>query len=263
MPKFFDIHSHINDKKFEGDIVDVVKRMKDEDVWTIIVGTDRRSSQLAAQISYFYEGVFSAVGIHPTDNPKEYFNEGYFEELLGSPKVVAIGECGLDNFRAKDESKEEKKRQIDLFEKQIEFAVRFDKPLMIHCRNAHAETIDILSSKKKEYGEKLRGDIHFFSEGIETAKKYFELEFTVSFTGVVTFTNDYDEAVKYSPLNMIMSETDSPYVSPAPYRGNRNEPVYVKEVVKKIADIRGEDYEKVKKALVDNALRVFGINSVI
>ncbi len=259
MPKFFDIHSHINDKKFEGDIVDVVKRMKDEDIWTIVVGTDRRSSQLAAQISYFYDGVFSAIGIHPADNPKEYFNKEYFEELLLSPKVVAIGECGLDNLRAKDESEQEKKRQVELFETQIEFAVKFDKPLMIHCRDAHKEMIDILSSKKKEYGEKLRGDIHFFSEGVEIAKKYFDLEFTISFTGVITFASDYDEAIKYAPLNMIMSETDSPYVSPVPYRGNRNEPLYVKEVVKRISEIRGEDYEKVEKALVDNALRVFNI----
>ncbi len=259
MPKFFDIHSHINDIKFEGDIVDVVKRMKEENVWTIVVGTDRRSSQLAAQISYFYDGVFSAIGIHPTDDPEGYFNEEYFEELLDSPKVVAIGECGLDNFRSKDKSEQEKRRQIDLFEKQIEFAVKFDKPLMIHCRGAHKEAIDILSSKKQEYGEKLRGDIHFFSEGIETAKKYFDLDFTISFTGVITFTNDYDEAIKYSPLNMIMSETDSPYVSPIPHRGSRNEPMYVKEVVKRISEIRGEDYEKIEKALVDNAFRVFDI----
>ncbi len=258
-PKFFDIHSHINDKKFDGDIVDVIKRMKDESVWSIIVGTDRRSSQLAAQISYFYEGVFSAIGIHPTDNTGESFNESYFDELIESPKVVAVGECGLDYFRAKDESAEEKKRQKDLFEVQLEFAIKIGKPLMIHCRDAHTDMLDLLSSKKKEYGDKLRGDIHFFSEGVDTAKKYFDLDFTISFTGVLTFTGDYDEVVKYAPLEMIMSETDSPYVSPAPYRGQRNEPIYVKEVVKRIADIRGEDYGVVEKAMVENAMRVFGI----
>jgi len=259
-PKFFDIHSHINDKKFDGDIVDVVKRMDELDVWTIAVGTDRRSSQLAAQISCFYEGVFSAIGIHPTDNTAEHFNEPYFEELAGCEKVVAVGECGLDYFRAKDESAEEKKRQKDLFEEQLEFAIKIDRPLMIHCRNAHTDMLDILTSKKKEHADKLRGNIHFFSEGVDTAKKYFDLDFSISFTGVLTFTNDYDEVVKYAPLERIMSETDSPYVSPVPHRGERNEPIYVKEVVKHIAEIRGEDYKKVEEAMVNNAFRVFGIS---
>jgi len=258
-PKFFDIHSHINDEQFGGDIVDVVKRMTDNDVWTIIVGTDRRSSQLAAQISCLYDGVFSSIGIHPTDNPAEHFNEPYFNELAGCSKVVAVGECGLDYFRAKDESAEEKKRQKDLFEIQIEFAVKTNKPLMLHCRNAHSDVLDILLSKKKEYGDRLRGDVHFFSEGEDTAKKYFDLDFTISFTGVLTFTNDYDDVVRYAPLDKIMSETDSPYVTPVPHRGERNEPIYVKEVVKKIAEIRGEDYKIIEKALVDNALRVFDI----
>lgn len=258
-PRFFDIHSHINDKQFDGDIVDVVKRIANEKIWTIVVGTDRRSSQLAAQISCFYNGVFSAIGVHPTDNPAEHFNEPYFNDLADCSKVVAVGECGLDYFRAKDLSGEEKKRQKKLFEIQIEFAVKRDLPLMLHCRDAHSDVLDILASKKKEYGDNLRGDVHFFSEGKETAKKYFDLDFTISFTGVLTFTNDYDEVVKYAPIERIMSETDSPYVSPVPYRGERNEPLYVKEVVKKIAEIRGEEYEKVEKALVDNALRVFGI----
>jgi len=260
-PKFFDIHSHINDEKFDGDIVDVVKRMDSEDVWTIVVGTDRRSSQLAAQISCFYDNIFSSIGIHPTDNTAEHFNEPYFDELAESDNVVAVGECGLDYFRAKDESEEEKRRQKKLFEKQLEFAIKINRPLMIHCRNAHSDMLDILNSKKKEHGDLLRGNIHFFSEDTETAKKYFDLGFAISFTGVLTFTNDYDEVVEYSPFDKIMSETDSPYVSPVPHRGERNEPVYVKEVVKRIADIKNEEYIKVEKAMVSNAFRVFNINT--
>lgn len=262
MPSFFDIHSHINDKQFDGDIVAVIEQMRQEDVWSIIVGTDRRSSQLAAQISYFYPHLYSAIGIHPTDNPTEHFWLEYFEELAASPKVVAVGECGLDYFRAKDESAEEKKRQKDLFEHQLEFAVAINKPLMIHCRAAHTDMLDILASKKKEHGDKLRGNIHFFSEGKETAQKYFDLDFSISFTGVLTFTSDYDAVVRYAPLEKIMSETDSPYVAPVPYRGERNDPRRVKEVVKRIAQIRGEDYEKVRKAMVDNALRVFNIKDI-
>ncbi|KKT60068.1 MAG: Sec-independent protein TatD [Parcubacteria group bacterium GW2011_GWC1_44_26] len=108
-------------------------------------------------------------------------------------------------------------------------------------------------------GERLRGNIHFFSQTIEIAREYFALDFTISITGVITFSNEYDEVVRLSPLDKIMSETDCPYVSPAPYRGKRNEPIFVEEVVKKIAEIRNEDFETVRSALVQNAIRVFNI----
>lgn len=259
LPDFFDIHSHLNDTQFEGDIVGVVERMRKGNVWTIVVGTDRRSSQIAAQISCFYGNIFSAIGVHPTDNTNEYFNEDYFSDLLACESVVAVGECGLDTFRAKEWNDKERTRQRELFERQLEFAVAIDKPLMIHCRNAHEEMLDILSAKNKVYGDKLRGNIHFFAGDVSTAKRYFELGFTVSFTGVITFARDYDEVVRYAPLDMILSETDSPYVAPVPYRGKRNEPSYVAEVVRTIAEIRGVDFEIVRRAMVDNALRVFNI----
>lgn len=259
-PEFFDIHSHVHDARFDQDRSEVIKRTLEGGVWTIAVGTDRRSSQIAAQLSQYYEGMFSAVGIHPTDNTGEKWNETYFNDLARAPKVVAIGECGLDYFRAENSSDEEKKRQKNLFESQIELAVTVGKPLMIHCREAHGDMIDMLRSHKKIYGEKLWGNIHFFSAGAEIAKQYLELNFSISFPGVITFARDYDDAVRYAPLSMIMSETDSPYAAPIPYRGKRNEPLFVKEVVKKIAEIRGEPYEIVAPALIENALRIFRIS---
>lgn len=258
-PRFFDIHSHVNDARFDSDRIEVIERTLREDVYTISVGTDRRSSQLVTQLAEFYDGMYSSIGIHPTDNTKEQFNEKYFTELASSRKVVAVGECGLDYLRAVDTSADKKKRQKDLFETQIEFAVRVGKPLMVHCREAHHDAIDILSSKKREHGEKLSGNIHFFSAGADIAKQYLELGFSMSFSGVITFARDYDDTVRYIPLNMIMSETDSPYAAPIPFRGKRNEPLYVAEVVKKIAEIRGEPLETVAPALVKNAFRVFGI----
>ncbi len=261
LPQFFDVHSHINDARFDHDRIEVIKHTLNEGVHTISVGTDRRSSQLVTQFAEFYNGMYSSIGIHPTDNTKEEFNETYFSELALSPKVVAIGECGLDYLRPADLSADEKKRQKDLFETQIEFAVRVGKPLMVHCREAHHDVIDILSSKKREYGEKLWGNIHFFSAGPDIAKQYLELGFSMSFPGVITFARDYDDAVRYIPLDMIMSETDSPYAAPIPFRGKRNEPLYVKEVVKKIAEIRGEPLEMVAPALVSNAFRIFKIPS--
>lgn len=125
---------------------------------------------------------------------------------------------------------------------------------MIHARNAYEEILEILEPLKKIHGEKLRGNVHFFAGDWPTAQRFFELGFTISFTGVITFARDYDEVIKKAPLEMIMSETDAPFVAPAPYRGKRNEPSYVSEVVQKIAELRGEPLEGVRAALVKNAL---------
>jgi TatD DNase family protein len=262
-PRLFDIHSHLNDSAFDQDQGEVIARMKERDLWTITVGTDREMSKKAAELTLKGEGLFATIGMHPTDNTKEGFDTKYYNDLaITYPKVVAIGECGLDYFRTPHEKlQEEKKRQFDLFEKQIELAVGLDLPLMIHCRDAHQDILDILESKKKEYGDRLRGDIHFFADTIETAKRYLDIDFTMSFTGVITFAPEYHEVVKYLPLSHIMSETDAPYVAPVPYRGKRCEPLYVEEVVKKIAEIRKEPIDVVQKMMVDNAFRVFCIDS--
>jgi len=258
--RFFDAHSHINDEKFRDDAGVVIARMKENCVGAVVVGTDKEMSRRAIEIANENEGIWAAIGMHPTDNRGEKYDDALYRELAASLKVVAIGECGLDYSRVSPEDRpSEEKRQKELFEEHIELAVFFDKPLMVHCRDAHADAIEMLVSKKKEYGDKLRGNIHFFAEGSETAKKYFDLDFTISFTGVITFARNYDEAIRYAPLERILSETDCPYVAPVPYRGKRNEPNYVEEVVKKIAEIRGEDLEIVRKAMVENALREFRI----
>lgn len=267
-PLYFDAHSHINDPRFDSDITEVLSRMKDAGVWSLVVGTEKNLSERAVNLAKENDGLFVCVGLHPTDDPKETedekFDDVFYRTLASDPKTLAIGECGLDYFRLNEEEKKaEKIRQKNIFESQLELAVSLNKPLMIHCRNAHPDMLDILASKKREHAEKLRGNIHFFSEGPEIAKKYFDLDFTISFTGVITFARDYDETVRYAPLDLILSETDCPYVTPAPYRGKRNEPFYVIEVVKKIAAIRsslrGEDFETVREQLVKNAFRVFGI----
>ena len=130
---------------------------------------------------------------------------------------------------------------------------------MLHIRNAHLDVLNILKQKKVEFGDKLRGDVHFFSGNIYEAQQYLDLGFTMSFTGVITFTKDYDEVIRYIPLDKIMSETDCPFVTPVPYRGQRNEPAFVQEIVKRIAEIKGEDFEIVKKAFSENAVRYFGL----
>jgi TatD DNase family protein len=179
------------------------------------------------------------------------------EKFVQNPKVVAIGECGLDYFKIKDES--EKILQKNLFESQIQFAIKHDKPLMLHVREAYSDAISVLENYKKEAGEKLRGNVHFFVGDVAVAKKFLDLGFVMSFTGVITFTRDYDEVIKYIPQNSIMSETDAPFVAPVPFRGRRNEPVFVIEVVKKMAEIRGESEKALNMAILENFRRVFGV----
>lgn len=256
MPKYFDIHSHLNFSDYEKDWEEVIGRLRETETHTITIGTDFRSSKRAVELAEKYEEVYACIGIHPVDKTSEAFDQDAFKELVKHPKVVAIGECGLDFFHA--EKTVDYERQEKLFLAQVDFAINHGKPLMIHARDAYEELLNILEPLKKIHGNKLRGNVHFFAGNWEMAQRFFALDFTISFTGVITFTHDYDEVIKKAPLEMIMAETDAPYVAPVPYRGKRNEPSYVSEVVKRIAEIRGSDLEEVRNTLVENALNMIG-----
>ena len=167
----------------------------------------------------------------------------------------------------------EQKKQGVAFRKQIELAIEVGKPLMLHIRNpstssgqagigrsAYLDAYHILNLYFNIHTSAPRGNLHFFAGSIEEAKPFLELGFTFSFTGVITFAKDYEEIIRYLPLDRILSETDSPYVTPAPYRGRRNEPLYVREVVKAISRIRGEDEEMVRSHIIKNAEKLFGIS---
>ncbi|MEX0919441.1 MAG: TatD family hydrolase [Parcubacteria group bacterium] len=254
MPKYFDIHSHLNFPDYAKDWEEVIKRLKETETYTVTIGTDLESSKRAVALADKYEEIYACIGVHPADDSSASFEVDKFDKLVSHPKVVAVGECGLDFFHAKKEDDYE--RQKELFLAQIEFALKYDKPLMIHARDAYNELLNILEPLKQVHGEKLRGNIHFFAGDIEIAQRFFAIDFTISFTGVITFSHDYDEVIRQSPLEKIMSETDAPYVAPKPYRGKRNEPSYVSEVVKIIAKIRGEDEEFIRDTLVNNAFRM-------
>lgn len=265
MPKYFDIHSHLNSGDYKDDLDAVIGRLKETGTHTIVVGTDYDSSEEAVKLADKYEEIYACIGIHPSESKKHVkysktsqFDEELkkFEELARHPKVVAIGECGLDFFHQNKAAFHEKQRQ--LFLDQVEFALTHDLPIMIHSRDAYEELLDILEPLEKEHGAKLHGNVHFFAGDVGIARRFLNMDFTLSFTGVITFARDYDEVIKFASLDRIMSETDAPYVAPAPYRGKRNEPSYVSEVVKKIAEIRGEDFEHVRETLVNNALRMIG-----
>lgn len=264
--KYIDIHSHIHDREFDNDRNQVLARMREAGVGTIAVGTDLVSSEKAVVLAEKESVVYATVGVHPTDK-KEEFSLDFYKKLAGDKKVVAIGECGLDYFRASGDIEEEKKRQKELFKNQIEFALSAHLPLMVHGRpregsmDAYLDILQIFDSYKNEK-DNLRGNIHFFAGDTNIAKQFLDIDFTMSFTGVITFARGYDEVIRYIPSGKIMVETDSPYVSPVPYRGKRNEPVYVIEVVKQIALIRGKSVDEIAPAVLENTKRMFQIEII-
>lgn len=269
-PDYFDIHAHVNFAVYDNDRAETVARAHEEGVWMINVGTQNDTSQSAVELAERYEeGVYATIGLHPIHTDKsfrdkkelvgqgsaftsrgEVFDRTYYEALASSNKVVAIGECGLDYYRLKEDTKEKQKKA---FVEQIELANELDKPLMLHIRNAYRDAYELISSHAR-----VSGNVHFFAGTWEEAKLFLEHGFTLSFTGVITFTTDYNEVIKNTPLDMIMTETDAPYVTPVPYRGKRNEPLYVTEIVRQIAEIKRENSDLVAKELVSNAERVFG-----
>lgn len=259
MPEYFDTHSHLNFENFDPDRDEIIADLKKEGVWTVTVGTGVEDSRSAIALAEKHDHLFATVGIHPTHEWKDE-DFAVIDELASHKKVVAIGECGLDFYRGPVDE-ENKFRQGQAFARHIEIALKHDKPLMIHCRNAYEEALSILSAFKTDHalGSRLRGNMHFFAGSPEIAKKFLALGFTLSFAGPITFARDYDEVIRNTPLESILSETDSPFAAPVPYRGKRNQPAYVKEIVKKIAEIRGDDLEIVQKTLVLNAKKAFGL----
>lgn len=269
MPEFIDIHSHLNFAAFDADREEVTKRAHEAGVWVINVGTQQDTSRIAIELAEKYKkGVYAIVGLHPIHSDKSYhdvkelgeggkeftsrgevYDISYYRELTKHPKVVAIGECGLDFYRLTPETK---KKQEENFVQQIALANKVGKPLMLHVRQAYKDAYGFLKAHAK-----VPANLHFFAGTWEEAKLFLDLGYMFSFTGVITFAREYDEVIKNLPLDRIMSETDCPYVTPAPWRGKRNEPLYVKEVVKAISVIRDEPQSQVQRQLVLNAVKFF------
>jgi TatD DNase family protein len=274
----FDIHAHLHDKAYDEDRDAVLKEMKDYGLGVITVGTDQVESKKALELAENNIHIYAAVGLHPADNVTEEFDSKFYKTLAQNEKVVAIGECGLDyhyieTFFDRDtkagkvtwNKDAEADRQQRIFEQQVELAVEVNKPLMLHGRprkgtmDAYEDMLHILENAKKKHGTTLRGNAHFFVGNIDIAERFIQLGFTMSFSGVITFTKDYDDVVRYLPITMIQAETDSPYATPAPFRGKRNSSMYVQEVVARIAVLRNEPLEEVRIQLLENAKRIFSI----
>ena len=252
--KFFDSHSHYNDEKFDLDRDEIIDKIKEEGIThTVCVGYNLEKSEFALEIANKYDNIYAACGISPNDI--EDFSEENLkriEELGKSEKIVAIGEIGLDYYWAK----ENKEKQKQLFIKQIEIANRLNKPIIIHTRDAVMDTIEIL----KEYPVNKKGIFHCCPLNPELIKEGLKLGFYISFSGNITFKNAKSErSVLEVPKEKLLIETDSPYLSPEPYRGKRNDSIKVKLVAEKIAEITNCSVEEIAENTYENAKRIFNI----
>lgn len=254
----FDSHCHPQFPQYDRDRDEMLERTLKEGVFMLCVGTDLETSEKAIELAGKYEGIWATAGLHPNDNLDEKYNPDTYENLLNQKKVVGFGEIGLDYYRT--EKTEEQEVQKQRFKEQLELAIKIGKPLILHCRDAHDDMIKIIGNWGLKIGDSaLRGVIHSFTGTLEEAKKYLGLGFYLGFNGIITFTEQYDEIVRYVPLEKIMLETDGPYLTPVPFRGKRNEPLYVKYVAEKIAGLKSLGYSQVVEQTFENTKKLFEI----
>ena len=284
--KFIDSHCHVHFQAYKDDMDEGVKRSLEAGVGMITVGTQSTTSKNGLELAEKYDGVWCTIGLHPNHlhvqdfvdedelpgslnikTRSERFDLDYYRELAKHPKVVAIGELGLDYYRVPpgvdiDQLKTDQKAQA---REQLQFASEVDKPVVIHCRDgstplttsAHADQIELLREEIERGGLQRRGVIHCFTGTIDEARAYVELGFYISFTGIVTFGKNVMAVAREIPLESILIETDAPYLTPAPHRGKRNEPQFVEFIAGKVADLKGVSIDEVARQTTENAVKLF------
>lgn len=283
-----DSHAHLDFKEFDKDREETIKRFFENGGEKIInVGCDLKSSARSAALAKKYENIFASVGVHPHDAQTVDENTlKKLDELAENDKVVAIGEIGLDYFR----NLSPREKQIEAFRAQLELAENHKKPVIIHCRAAYVELIEILKNYQPKADEPRahktpiwRGVVHCFLGSWPIAEELLKLGFYIGFTGAITYPKKvkiFDDpldttrgkplvasevepeifkVIKNMPIDRILTETDCPYLAPVPHRGKRNEPSHVKYVAEKIAEIKGISVGKVEKATSENAKKLFKI----
>ncbi len=280
-----DTHCHVHFNAFKDDMDDVVRSCLAEGVQMITVGTQKDTSANGIKLAERYEGVWATVGLHPSHifagymdeqevhfkSRNETFDPAYYGALLKHPKVVAVGEMGLDyHYAYEGVTKEEMKaREEAAFEAGARLAIAHDLPVVIHCRDAHDDQIALIEKiwGPHNEGENLRGVIHCFTGTKRDAERYLALGFLISFTGVITYPARkadiaagkelLTDVVKWVPMDKFLVETDSPYLAPVPKRGERCLPSFVKITAQKVADLKGLSFAEIEAATTVNAKRLF------
>lgn len=251
-----DTHTHLDYKDYNEDREIVIQRALESGLAAIItIGTDIPSSDRALHLAEKYATVFAAVGVHPTDcanTTKEDLKE--IEKLAAHEKVIAIGEVGLDYYHMRAE----KDKQIDVFRQQIELANQLKLPLIIHNRDSHEDMLQVLQESESLL---TGGVMHSFTGTGAFQTKVLELGLHISFTGNITFKkSDSDDLVKQAPLDRLLLETDSPFLTPVPMRGKRNEPAFLVHTAQKIAELKDVPYDDICKITSENAISLFKLN---
>ena len=280
----YDTHAHINFAAFKESYKDLINETLAQKVWLNLVGTQKNTSEESVKIAReFGEGVYAVIGLHPIHTLKqqvdeeeshfmsreEKFDYDFYAELAKDPKVVGIGECGLDYFRIPEGMTidEVKAIQASAFKEQIRLAKTADKALVIHCRaskggyddrtyDAYEDILEILRAEKVQ-----RFEIHSFTADWRICQKFLELGGYIGLNGIITFdkTGVLEEVLRNCPLEKIVLETDSPYLAPAPFRGKKNQPAYVKFVAGHIAKVKGISEEQTENSTTANARALFGL----
>lgn len=276
--ELFDAHTHIHFPVYDADRAGVIQRAREAGVRMLLVGTQEETSRAGIALAEHYQKeIWATAGYHPNhvtvaeawyhdkkeqkEATQPIFDKEVFRTLARHPKVVGIGECGLDYFRIMNNESRIKETQKKVFLAQMEIARELDKALMIHCRpskgtdDAYEDLLTIVESSKYQ-GVKI---VHFYVGGPEITRKLIEAGFYFTFGGVITFARDYDESIAQIPLARILLETDAPYVAPMLYRGKRNEPAYIVETAKKMAELKGVSAEEAAQVTTSNAGKVFDI----
>ena len=272
----FDCHCHVQFPAYDSDRDAVISRAREAGVRMIAVGTQAATSEAGIELSKKHPNdMWAAVGFHPGHlaeqwhhdkkeqhhAEREVFDKAYFLKLAKEPEVVAIGECGLDYYRGATPSEKEEQKKV--FLAQAEIAESVGKALMIHCRpskgtdDAYEDLLRELTINNKQFT--IPKILHFYVGSAAMTKKFVEAGFHFTFGGVVTFARDYDEIIKMIPSERLLLETDAPYVAPEKYRGKKNEPAYISETARTIAELKGVSYEEFAGQSSANARRVFGI----
>jgi len=257
----FDSHCHPQFPQYDKDREEVISRSLALGVNMICVGTDLEMSKKGIGLAEKHNNLWATVGIHPNDINKGILLD-YKMPLLMHSRVVAIGEVGLDYYRTPEPEKQ--KKQKEFFEQFINLAQKIKKPMILHLRDSpkgssgrvHKDALEILPKN-------ITGVSHSFTGNLEEAKKYLNRGMYLGFNGIITFARQYDEVVRYAPLEQILIETDAPYLTPEPYRGQRNEPPYVVEIAKKVAELKNEPLEKVIEQTTRNCKNLFGISTLV
>ncbi len=249
----YDTHAHVNESTFDEDRADVLTRIHANGVsFYNEVGTDLTDSRRAIALAQRHDWIYAAAGIHPHEAqhaPADYLAQ--LEELLAKPRCVALGEIGLDYHY--DFSPRDVQRRI--FDEQLMLALAVHKPVIIHDREAHQDTMTAIAAHRGV----LRGVMHCYSGSLEDAKRYLNLGFYISFAGPLTFknANKLREVAAYVPMDRVLCETDSPYLAPVPVRGTRNDPQNVSHVVRMLAQIKGISFEQAAQATMENGKNLF------